>query len=171
MRKWRSHPCTSKQGQKGGCGYVGQFNARHQRPGILWEGRYKASLVDSESYVLQCQRYIDLNPVRARMTNDPAEYPWSICPAHCDRRSDAMLTPHPAYTALGCEPEARCEAYHLLLREALPDDDLLAIRTYLQRQRVLGRDDFRAMVEAKTQRSAGIRPADRPRGAGPNGCK
>jgi len=55
--------------QKLGRNYVGQFNARHQRTGTLWEGRYKASLVDSESYVLHCHRYIDLNPVRARMTS------------------------------------------------------------------------------------------------------
>jgi len=82
--------------QKLGRGYVGQFNARHRRTGTLWEGRYKASLVDSENYVLHCQRYIDLNPVRARMTDDPANYPWSSCPAHCGRRPDAMLTPHPA---------------------------------------------------------------------------
>ena len=105
------------------------------------------------------------------MTDDPAEYPWSIFQAHCDRLSDAMLTPHPAYTALGSEPEVRCEAYRLLLREALPDDDLLAIRTYLQQQRALGRDDFRVMVEAKTQRFAGTSPAHRPRDAGSNGCK
>jgi putative transposase len=67
-------------------------------------------------------------------------------PAHCGRRPDAMLTPHPAYTALGSEPEARSETYRLLLREALPDDDLAAIRTYLQQQRALDRDDFRAIV-------------------------
>jgi putative transposase len=91
--------------QKLGRGYVGQFNARHRRTGTLWEGRYKASLVDSKSYVLHCQRYIDLNPIRARMTDDPAEYPWSSCPAHCGRRSDALLTPHPAYTALAPNPK------------------------------------------------------------------
>jgi hypothetical protein len=51
-------------------------------------------------------------------------------------RSDAMLTPHPAYTALGSEREARSESYRLLLREALSDDDLTAIRTYLYLQRV-----------------------------------
>jgi putative transposase len=141
------------------------------RTGTLWEGRYKASLVDSESHVLHCQRYIDLNPVRARMTDDPADYPRSSCPAHCGRRSDAMLTPRPAYTALASEPEARSEAYRLLLREGLSDDDLATIRTYLQQQRALGRDDFRAMVEAKTQRLAGIRPAHRPPRCGSNACK
>jgi putative transposase len=51
--------------------YVGQFNARHGRTGTLWEGRYKACLVDGADYLLRCARYIDLNPVRARMTDIP----------------------------------------------------------------------------------------------------
>lgn len=145
--------------QKLGLGYVGQFNARHRRTGTLWEGRYKVSLVDSESYVLHCHRHIDLNPVRARMTDDPTTFPWSSCASHCGLRQEATLSPHPQYTTLAATPEARAEAYRQLLHEALSDDDLKAIRTYLQQQRALGRDDFRAMVEAKTHAS----PASGPR--------
>jgi putative transposase len=157
--------------QKLGRGYVGQFNARHRRTGTLWEGRYKASLVDSESYVLHCHRYIELNPVRARMTDDPTTYPWSSCASHCGFRQEAILSLHPEYTALAATSEARAEAYRQLLHEALSDDDLEAIRIYLQQQRALGRDDFRAMVEAKTQRFAGVRPAHRPPRDLSNGCK
>jgi putative transposase len=148
--------------QKLGRGYVGQFNARHRRTGTLWEGRYKSCLVDNGSYVLRCHRYIDLNPVRARMVEDPITYPWSSASAHCGQRADVLLKPHPAYLALGATTEARGEAYQCLLRETLSDDDLAAIRIYLQQQRALGRDDFRAMVEAKTHRFAGVRPAHRP---------
>ena len=148
--------------QKLGRGYVGQFNARHRRRGTLWEGRYKASLVDSESYVLHCHRYIKLNPVRARTTDDPTAYPWSSCANHCGLRQEAILSPHAEYTALAATPEARAAAYRELLHETLSDDDLTAIRTYLQQQRALGRDDFRAMVDAKARRFAGIRPAHRP---------
>ena len=137
----------------------------------MWEGRYKASLVDSESHVLHCHRYIDLNPVRARMTDDPAAYLWSSCASHCGLRQEAILAPHSEYTALASTPEARAKAYRQLLRETLSDDDLKAIRTYLQQQRALGRDDFRAMVEAKTQRFAGVRPAHRPPRDNSNGCK
>ncbi|MEO7199261.1 MAG: transposase [Dokdonella sp.] len=52
-------------------GYVGQSNARHRRTGTFWEGRYKSCLVDSQSYLVHCYRYIELNTVRARMTEDP----------------------------------------------------------------------------------------------------
>ncbi|MEO8988393.1 MAG: transposase [Rhodanobacter sp.] len=148
--------------QKLGRGYVGKFNARQRRTGTLWEGRYKASRVDSESYALHCHRYIELNPVRARMTDDPAAFAWSSGAAHCGLRPGAILSPHPEYTALASTPEARAQACRQLLYETLSDDDLKAIRTHLQQQRALGHDDFRAIVEAKTQRFAGIRPPHRP---------
>ncbi len=157
--------------QKLGRGYVGQFNARHRRTGTLWEGRYKASLVDSESYVLHCHCYIDLNPVGARMTDDPVAYPWSSCASHCSQHPNAILTPHPTYAARASEPEMRAEAYRQLLLQTLSDADLAAIRIYLQQQRALGRDDFRAMVGAKTQRFASVRPAHRPLHGTSNGCK
>ena len=147
--------------QKLGRGYVGQFNARHGRTGTLWEGRYKACLVDGNDYLLRCTRYIDLNPVRARMTDDPLAFPWSSCASLCGLRDDPLLTPHPVQRALGAE------GYRAMLAEAISDDDLTAIRLYLQQQRAYGRDDFRAMVEARTQRFAGVRPAHRPARATP----
>lgn len=137
----------------------------------MWEGRYKASLVDSESHVLHCHRYIELNPIRARMADDPTAYPWSSCASHCGLRQEVILSPHPEYTTLAATPEARAAAYRQLLHETLSDDDLKAIRTYLQQQRALGRDDFRAMVEAKTRRFAGIRSAHRPPHPNSNDCK
>jgi putative transposase len=57
--------------------YAGLFNRRHGRTGTLWEGRYKACLVGSDGYFLACSRYIELNPVRAWIAAEPAEYPWS----------------------------------------------------------------------------------------------
>lgn len=148
--------------QKLGRQYVGTFNARHGRTGTLWEGRYKACLVDSERYVLTCQRYIELNPVRARMTDDPVAYRWSSCAAHLGGRRHSLLTPHPAWLALDSDPAARASIWRRLLDESIPDEDLIQIRQYLQQQRAWRRDDFRAMVEARTQRFAGIRLAHRP---------
>jgi putative transposase len=142
--------------------YVGQFNARHRRTGTLWEGRYKSCLVDSEAYVLRCYRYIDLNPVRARMTEDVMSFPWSSAAAHAGYRRDVLLTDHHAYTSLGDNLAERSEAYRQLLREVVADDELVDIRAYLQQQRALGCEAFKAMVEAKTQRFAGVRPAHRP---------
>jgi len=91
--------------QKFGRSYVGRFNARHQRTGTLWEGRYKACLVGSESYVLHCHRYIDLNPIRARMIDKPKAYAWSSAAAHCGHRKDPLLESHSSYTAPPARPK------------------------------------------------------------------
>ena len=101
-------------------------------------------------------RYIDLNPVRARMTDDPAAFHWSSCAGLCGLRDDPLLSVHPVQRALGPE------AYRKTLAEAISDEDLAAIRLYLQQQRAYGRDDFQAIVEAKTRRFASVRPAHRP---------
>lgn len=148
--------------QRLGRQYVALFNGRHGRTGTLWEGRYKACLVDSEDYVLRCYRYIELNPVRARMTDDPATYRWSSCAANLGRHPDSRLTPHPAWLALGATAEHRIVGYRQLLDEAISEEMLTEIRLYLQQQRALGRDAFRSMVEAKARRFASARPAHRP---------
>ena len=57
--------------------YVRYFNDLQGRTGTLWEGRYKSSLIQTEAYLLACMRYIELNPVRAAMCADPADYRWS----------------------------------------------------------------------------------------------
>jgi putative transposase len=157
--------------QKLGRTHVGRFNARHQRTGTLWEGRYKACLVDDAAHLLRCARYIDLNPVRARITDDPAGYTWSSCAALCGDRDDPMLTLHAAQRSLGATHRARGDAYRSLLDQALDHDELAAIRIYLQQQRAYGRDDLRAIVEARTRRFAGVRAAHRPSRAAPTSDK
>lgn len=57
--------------------YVRYFNKEYKRTGTLWEGRFKSSLVDTDNYLLKCYRYIELNPIRAGMVNEPSEYAWS----------------------------------------------------------------------------------------------
>jgi putative transposase len=143
--------------------YAGLFNGRHGRTGTLWEGRYKSCLVDSESYVLTCYRYIELNPVRAWMIDDPAAHPWSSYGANALGRANPLITPHPAYLALGSDLAARMAAYRALFAEVLTAQTLAEIRQYLQQQRALGTDRFRARVEAELKRFAGVRPAHRPR--------
>lgn len=149
--------------QRLGRKYVQAFNTRHGRTGTLWEGRYKACLVDTDHYLLQCHRYIELNPVRARLTADPCDYPWSSCPAYLGHRTSSGLNVHPLWERLGATPSERQMAWQQFLAEAVPPEQVDEIRLYLQQQRALGRDAFKAMVEAKTQRFASARPAHRPR--------
>jgi putative transposase len=130
-----------------GRAYVQIFNARHRRTGTLWEGRYKSCLVDSESYVLRCYRYIELNPVRAWMVERPGQYPWSSFLGNVGEQHDKLLTPHEAYISLGKEPVDRSNAYRSLIAETISDDSLAEIRIYLQQQRALGSCAFQRRVE------------------------
>lgn len=143
--------------------YVRYVNDRYHRTGTLWEGRYKACPVDSEDYVLRCYRYIELNPVRAAMVATPAEHRWSSHAANALGVHDPLLTPHPAYLALGTDASDRQQAYRALVAEAPTQDDLELIRLRLQRQHALGSDRFRAEIEAQLARQAGPAKIGRPR--------
>ena len=97
--------------------YVQYYNFSYKRTRTLWEGRYKSTLIDSESYLLTCMRYIELNPVRAGMVSHPSEYRWSSY--HCNARgqTDDLVTTHLEYRRLAKMAEARQAAYRLLFRQ------------------------------------------------------
>ena len=80
--------------------YVQHINRRYQRTGGLFEGRFRSSLIEADGYLLACQRYIELNPVRAGMVEAPADYRWSSHRANALGHADAIITPHPLYQSL-----------------------------------------------------------------------
>ena len=84
---------------------------------------------------------------------------------------DAILSPNSEYATLATTPEARAAACRQRLHETLSDDDLKAIRKYRQQQRALGRDDSRAVIEARTRRLAAVRPTYRLPRTNSNGGK
>ena len=109
--------------------YVQYFNHRYHRTGTLWEGRYKATLIDSEQYLLTCMRYIELNPVRAQdMVDHPAEYPWSSYAYNALGKEDKLLTPQLEYRRLGRKDQDRQSAYRQLFRACIPEKTLEALR-------------------------------------------
>ena len=83
-----------------------------------WIRRYRAALVEAESYLLACQRYIELNPVRAHLARRPGDYPWSSYRAHAAGAADPLLTDHPLYLALGADDAARQKAWRAVPRRA-----------------------------------------------------
>jgi putative transposase len=158
----REPGAASRMMQAIGRRYVGSFNARYRRTGTLWEGRFKAALVDSERYVLTCYRYIELNPVRASMVVHPGDYRWSSHHCNASGADEARITPHPCYLALGTNPTERREAYRSLFDEALSSEDTEALRAHTHQQRAWGSDRFQAQIEALTQRAATLKPRGRP---------
>jgi REP-associated tyrosine transposase len=109
--------------------FVRHVNTRYRRTGTLWEGRYRAAPIDCEAYFLACCRYIELNPVRARMVRHPRDYRWSSYRAHAQGAADPLLAGHELYDRIGVTEAERQKGYRTLFRTALEDgflDDLLA---------------------------------------------
>lgn len=146
-----------------GSRYAQYVNKKYHRTGSLWEGRHKSSPVDTESYLLKCYRYIELNPVRARMVDSPQDYLWSSYAANALGKDNFLLTPHTVYCHLGQTKEDRCLAYRQIVCQALDDSDLQAIRVAAHYCSPVGDDRFHEMVAAKLGTPVGQQRRGRPR--------
>ncbi len=142
--------------------YVRYFNDRQKRTGTLWEGRFKSSLIQSERYLLACMAYIDLNPVRAGLVQQPGDHHWSSYAHHTGRCLDPWLTPHPLYWALGNTPFAREMAYANLVQEGIASVQQAALTDATLRGWALGEPDFVADLQKKTPRRVSKTTAGRP---------
>lgn len=128
--------------------YVLYVNNVRGRTGTLWEGRYKASLVATGSYLWACYRYIELNPVRAGMVARPGEYRWSSFRRNFCGQHDPVVIEHSEYTELGSDVATRAAVYSRLFDEGLEDATVRDIRQSLDRCDPYGSDEFRRRVEA-----------------------
>ncbi|GMR17373.1 MAG: transposase [Gammaproteobacteria bacterium] len=143
--------------------YVRYVNSSYGRSGTLWEGRYKSNLVDCDQYLLTCYRYVELNPVRARMVAAPEDYRWSSFHCNAGGKRDDLITRHPTYLALGNSVAARLSAYRRLFQDAIKDHDIIAIRDHLNQGRVLGSDSFIERIEAMLNCSVRLARSGRPK--------
>ena len=118
--------------------YVHYFNRKYERSGTLWEGRYKATLIDSDIYLLTCYRYIELNPVRANMASRPEDYHWSSYGYNAMGKFDSLIVPHTRYQALGSSDASRQSAYRALFAHDIPEDILNDIRESTNKAWLMG---------------------------------
>ena len=143
--------------------YVPYMNHQYRRTGTLWEGRYIASIVDSETYLLTCMRYIELNPVRAGMVISPAEYPWSSYLSNAYAKSNSIFVPHNQYLALGIKEKDHLKAFRELFRSYIDEEDLHMMRCCCQTGTPLGNDRFREKIERMLQTNVGQARRGRPK--------
>ena len=143
--------------------YVQYINRTYKRTGTLWDCRYKSSLIHADTYLLTCQRYIELNPVRAAMVEDPAHYRWTSYRANGLGQADARLTPHALYLSLGRGDRERQARYRTLFRPALDGAAIDDIRLALNQSQPLGNSRFLAKIEKITGERREARPRGRPR--------
>jgi putative transposase len=143
--------------------YVQYVNRTYRRSGTLWEGRFRSCLTQEETYLLACQRYIELNPIRAGMVEHPGEYRWSSYRANAQGDHDALLKPHPLYASLGADATSRQAAYRELFRYELEPGLVDEIRRATNGNFALGNQYFADQVSMALGRRAGPGKSGRPR--------
>jgi putative transposase len=117
-------------------------NRSYRRSGTLWEGRFRSCLVQSESYLLACYRYIEANPVRAGIATHPGEYRWSSYSANAEGAPDTLVTAHAEYLRLGRTDRDRRRAYRALFNVPLEPGRIDEIRAATNGNFALGDQAF-----------------------------
>ncbi len=118
--------------------YTRRINFREKWRGYLWQGRF-ASFVMDEPYLLAAARYVELNPLRARLVTNPCDWPWSSARAHLAGRDDQLVKVAPMLAMIG--------DWDAFLRSAMPEDELRDIRRHARTGRPLGDEAFLARLE------------------------
>jgi REP-associated tyrosine transposase len=149
--------------------YVPYINSKYGRSGTLWEGRFKASLVQSSQYLLACYRYVELNPVRAGMVRNAVEYAWSSYRCNALGEFNELVDPHAVYLGLGIARGKRQSSYRQLFSDPIPEEQIRDIREFLQSGTPLGNHKFRDQVESILSIKIGHVRRGRPRVQNENG--
>jgi len=142
--------------------YVPYFNHTYGRSGTLWEGRFKSSLVQEESYLLSCMRYIELNPVRASMIDNAKDYHWSSYMHNAYGKKNSLITHHQVYESLGKDDKERRKSYRNLFKHH-HNDDINMIRAAWQTGTPLGNDRFKDKIEKTLKQKVGYATRGRPK--------
>jgi putative transposase len=145
--------------------YVAGFNRRHGRTGTLWEGRFRAALVDPDDSLLPCMRYIDSHAQRSGLVMEAADYAWSSCAHHLGRRRDLLIVDHACYWALGNTPFEREGAYRSFLEEGVSQHEAQAISQATRRGWPIAGVEGQRRLAAQLGRETVPRPRGRPRRA------
>jgi putative transposase len=159
----KESPGISQMMQAHGRRYVAWFNHKYERSGTLWEGRFRAAMIDSEHYLMACMRYIELNPVRAGLSAHAEDYRWSSCAHHLGRRSDPLVNDHPLFWSLGNTPFERELAYRELLSLGLSESERIQFHDAAMKGRPLGSAGFLRKLADKTMLPLAAKPRGRPR--------
>ena len=154
---------VSRVVQSIGRNYVQYFNESYGGSGSLWEGRYRATVIDARAYMLDICRYIESNPVRAGLVDKPQAYHWSSYAHNALGKSDEMITAAREYRELGDDDKTRRKLYRETFRKK-PDAELIQrITDSALKGWVLGDSRFARKIEKLSGRRATPLPRGRPR--------
>jgi len=156
---------VSRVVQSIGRNYVQYFNELYDGVGTLWEGRYRATVIDGKHYLLTCSRYIELNPVRNQLVDRPQDYHWSSYAHNALAQTDEMITAANEYRKLGDSVKDCAKAYRKLFRPKLSQQQVQEITDATVKGWVLGDSKFARKIEKLSGRRASQLPKGRPRGS------
>ncbi|RWX50115.1 putative transposase [Candidatus Electrothrix marina] len=143
--------------------YVQYVNRTYQRSGTLWEGRFRSCIIQQETYLFTCQRYIEMNPVRAGRVQDPGEYGWSSFGINAQGEPSDLIKPHPLYKKLGGNSAERQQAYRELFQQELDPVEIDKIRKATNGNFSLGDDQFNTEISELLGRRVSPGKAGRPK--------
>lgn len=143
--------------------YVQYINRTYQRSGTLWEGRFRSCIIQQQDYLFSCQRYIEMNPVRAGIVQYPEEYRWTSYQANGEGKGFAFVQYHPLYQGLGRTDAERQIAYRELFRYELEPGKIDAIRKATNGNFALGSHRFQQEISEMLGRRVTPGKAGRPR--------
>lgn len=146
--------------------YVPYFNGKYHRTGTLWQGRYRATVLESGQYFLLCSRYIESHPARAGLVGSPEDYPWSSIGHHIGAKPDPLITDHSVFWALGNTPFDREASYRTLLEQGLSERESRALTQATLKGWPLGSDRFKTLLAKQANRRVEPAKRGRPRKAG-----
>ena len=143
--------------------YVQYINKTYKRTGTLWEGRFKSSLVAKDEYLIACSRYIELNPVRAKIVKYSKDYLWSSYGFKAEGKKDQIIDEDPIYKGLGKTPEERQVNYKEWFERSISEEELGQIRNVTQKGGVFGNKEFLDKVTKLLGRDVILKQRGRPR--------
>ena len=144
-------PGLSRMMQSVGRTYVASFNRRHDRSGTLWQGRYRATVLEASAYFVTCMRYVETRPIY-RGHDSAIDYPWSSAAHHVGRQASTLIFDHTLYWQLGNTPFEREAAYRSLLERTLSPKEMKQIEEATTKAWALGSERFVRDLSQQTDR-------------------
>lgn len=154
---------ASRMMQYQGRRYVPYVNATYGKTGTIWQGRYKASLIDPDTYLINCMLYIESLAVRSGLSKSPGPYKWSSYKFNAQGKKNVLVTPQAAYNTLASNDKKRQQQYTALAKAGISDEVISDIHDAWQTGTPLGSEKFRKMVERRLKLKVGHARRGRPR--------
>lgn len=141
--------------------YVQHFKNRYRHIGHFWQDRYKSILISKDNYLLACGSYVELNPVRAKIVEDPKDYRWSSYNAYAYGKADNITDEHQIYRGLSDNEADRRKRYRDFVKGMIRDKK--AMKGEMNRRAIYGSEDFIEKVSKEHNVEAVIKAQGRPK--------